>query len=391
MTTATVVIDNTYTSHATKVSESLSEFAPDTNLHYMGHIRYSRDMIDNYKYVTSNLAGSVDAITWPFSYGEDHLSKYIYDGPVRDAFVEGTAVVSSAGNFGDNLMPETQRYFFDFTVASIKTFEWDEDDFVGDRATKDAVWEVADFSNQNPQFVDFYTYGDGGTSYAAPRVAGLIAQIRDQNPDVSLSSIRTILEKNSTYEFVEPSLTYSPDRDPIEYGSWYIQVLDPYDLQNNLVRDGKTGYEHLIFSNSTPVGFSTHGVSESEYVFDFTFDDTIDTRVRTEALYEVYLNRNPDQEGLDWWVDRIDDEGTNFNDVIDFFKHVRDNDLDGAIDVSQYDHGAPLIEKIQGLYHAHLGRESGDAEVVTAIDYMTQNNMSWEQYVGEWTANAYIG
>jgi len=370
MNTATAILDNSYTDHADKVLQSLSEFAPDNHLNYIGHIEYRRDRIDNYKYLTSSLAGNVDAIVLPFSYGDHYATGYVIDGPVLDAFIKGTAVVSAAGNFGDNTLKENQRSVFDFTVGAIQTMEQTE-----------AVFEVADFSNQNPQFVDFYIYGDGGTSYAAPRVAGLIAQIREHDPDASLSAIRTVLEKNSSYECVEPSLTYSPDRDPIEYGSWYIQVLDPYNLKTNLVRDGVKGDRHLVFSKDAP---------ESEYVFDFTFDDTIDTRVRTEALYEVYLNRNPDQEGLDWWVDHID-AGADFLDVIDHFKYFRDNDLDGVTDVSQYEHGAPLIEKIQGLYHAHLARESADQEVITAVQYIESESIKWDEYVAQFEANAYVG
>jgi len=370
MSTSTVVVDNIYgVNHARNTSTSLLELVPEDNLHYLANFSFA-DNNDRYLDLTRNLAGSVDVINWSFGQGVFSSTDYIFDNAVRDAFLEGTAVTTAAGNFSSDRMKDTQRSPYDFTVGSIETFEWNAEGLtVGDRATKTAKWEFAWFNDNNPTFVDFYTYGDGGTSFAAPRVAAYIAQIRDQDRDASLSSIRTILEKNSDYKLIQN------DTD-----SWYVQVLDPYNLENNTARDGEYGYIYKLFSEQVP---------ESEYEFDFDFSNAIDTRVRTEALYEVYLNRNPDEEGLAYWMNQVDEFGASYSDLANFFEYVADNDLD-IKPSGKYDHNVPLIEKVQGLYHLHLGRETKDSEVVEAIDYMHNANLSWNEYVDQWMANANV-
>lgn len=353
-----LVVENVGSDHIEKVTNALIELGPESMTVDQADVDF--DNPETFRKATREAAGEYDVINWSFGGENRDGSNYMYDHSARDAFKEGSAVTVAAGNSGRFDLLETQRSPFDFTAGAMKTFDFNADNLVDGRATKDAEWEVAWFTNQNPQFVDFYTYGDYGTSFAAPRLGSYISLIREDNPNASLSSIRTILEKNSDYQEIDT-----------EEGSWFIQILDPYDLENNTVRDGRTGYKTQIFSDAAP---------ESEYDFNFIFDDTINTRVRTEGLYEVYLNRNPDPDGLDWWVNEIEENDLNFENLENWFTIV--DEEESLPEDNEYT--VPLIEKVQGLYHVHLGRESTDEEVLNHIDYIGETGISWNSFIDEW-------
>jgi len=116
--------------------------------------------------------------------------------------------------------------------------------------------EIYDWSDQGSAVVHYYESGDGwgieGTSYAAPRVAAHVATIKSEYPDISESSVRTLLEKNSMYDF--------------DSGK-YVQKLDELDK---------------------------------------TMDPSIDTQVKVESVFEIFEGRNPSQVELDRWIELVD-------------------------------------------------------------------------------------
>lgn len=330
-----------------------------------------------YEEISAALIGVADVINWSFGRLQ-WVQDYAYDSVIKDGFLKGTAFTVSAGNWGQGGVESinsageisqpgfdkigiVQSSPYDFTVGSISTFDWDRQNPIDDRATKDAKFELADFSEVAPRFVDFYTYGDGGTSFAAPRVAGLITQILEDNPDYDLNQIRTVLERNSDLVEFER-----------EGNRWIAQVLDPYDLENNTVRDGRLGNGIDMF---------TDGITKDDYTFTFDTTHIIDTRTKVDGLYEILFGRNPDQGGLDWYVNAIEADGWKLQDVITTFVNSEEMQL-GWFDSPDAESTSqvPLIERVQALYHVGWSREPTLEETVDLIDYYhKQLDENWQQ------------
>lgn len=165
---------------------------------------------------------------------------------------------------------------------------------------------IASYSNSGSETVHYYhsgnhSSGETGTSYSTARVAAMVSDIKEQLPGISESSVRTLLEKNSVYS--------------LEDGK-YIQKLDELT----------------------------------------TLDTSIDTRVRVEAVFELFESRNPTQEELDYWINEIDNNG------LDIRQLAHDFAADGIED----NRVAP-IEKMQAFYHFWLNREAEDSEIADML------------------------
>lgn len=329
----------------------------------------------------AKLIGFVDVINWSFSKME-WVSKYDYSNTViKQGYLKNTAFTTSAGNQGEGFVygydPVTdirtypgwgriakyQSTPYDFTIGAIDTFDWKypystSDD--PDNYKKVAKFELANFSEVTPKFVDFYTQGDGGTSYAAPRVAGMIAHIKQYNPNYNLNEIRTILERNSKY------LTFERDGN-----TWTAQVLDPWNIQTNMIRDGKNGKSINMF---------TDGITESDYTWTFDPKHIIDQKTKVEALFEVFSARNPSQEIFNTWVDIVDKNKLTVAEAIN--EYVKST-LFGNIDnmPKDIDSKVPLIERVQGLYHLGLGREPTLEETVMAIDHYNAIDQNFKEII----------
>jgi len=175
---------------------------------------------------------------------------------------------------------------------------------------------IYDWSNKGSATVHFYEVGDGwdwtGTSYSAPRVAAHVALIKSEHPNISESSVRTILEKNSVYDF--------------DSGD-YVQKLD--EITN--------------------------------------MDPSIDTRVRVEAVFEIFEGRNPSQTELDSWISSIDNGIDTLGTMARWF----------AMNGIQINN-VPPIERMQAFYHYWLGRESKDSEIIEMFNDLVATD-SWNQ------------
>lgn len=182
--------------------------------------------------------------------------------------------------------------------------------------------EVYDWSDQGSAVVHFYEVGDGwgieGTSFAAPRVAAHVALIKSEHLDISESSVRTILEKNSLFD--------------IDSGK-YVQKLDEITDMN----------------------------------------PSIDTRVRVEAMFEIFEGRNPSEQELDYWSELIIDQNLGLGEMA---MHYAANGI-------QTD-DVPPIERMQAFYHFWLGRESQDSEIVDMFEDLVQTqdwNKTFDNFI----------
>lgn len=384
MTSIVFNIDVIKTSHDETVFTAFNNLAVDNVIYGTINRPNSLSIIPSSEDISLALIGIADIINWSFSRPQ-WVEDYSYDSVIKDGYVKNTAFTVSAGNWGQggvigvnlNTADYTEPAFnkiainqsspYDFTVGSMTTFEWNYQNVIDGRATKEAKFELSDFSEVAPRFVDFYTYGDSGTSFAAPRVAGLITHILEDHPDYDLNQIRTVLERNS--DLVEF------ERDG---NRWIAQVLDPYDLKNNTIRDGRLGNSIDMF---------TDGITKYDYTFTFDSLHLIDTRTKVDGLYEIIFGRNPDQGGLNEYVNAIEFKDWTLQDVINTFVSSEEFGWFTSSDAEATSQVA-LIERVQALYHVGLSREPTLEETVNLIDqYKTDEN--WQQLVGNFT-NFYL-
>ena len=179
---------------------------------------------------------------------------------------------------------------------------------------------LSSYTNYHPSMVDFYTYGaeisdNGalvvGTSFASPKVAGMVAELIEANPDYTMAEIRTLLELNSTYKQVE--------------------------------------------NHDTNVVFNIQEINDIT-----TTEHVINTRVIVEAAFELFADMNPNQTQLDMWVSRIDSGDYSFQDL----RHwIEENPV-----FDYYTKGVSPVEKIAAHYHWYEHREATDEEILFAID-----------------------
>ena len=262
------------------------------------------------KFITGGEIGSMvgsgaDVINTSFSEGESagnflHLN-IGYTTGVRDAWESGVTFVSAAGNdslYGVN-NPQGS------TPLTI------------DVGAMDYLGYPASYSNWHQSEVDFWALGSSsqgqGTSFAAPRVAAAVANLLENDPELTQAELRTLLELNSRYNTYE-----------VEGNTFVGQTI---------YMGGKwlTTYEHVI-----------------------------DTRVIVEAAFELFADMNPTQELLDTWIANIDEGKANYSDLKEWLSTT--TMLDGFLK------GVAEVEVAAAHYHWYEHREATDAEVLLYID-----------------------
>lgn len=368
-----VNVDETGEGHDYTVLRSFRDYAVPKTIFATVDRSYNKDpQVAEPDVSSAKLLGYADVINWSFSLTR-YVNKYDYgDTVIKQGYLKNTAFTTSAGNNGlgfivgldgvgasFSTIGKYQSTPYDFTVGSIKTFDWrpgTETLNEQNRAQKLAKFELADFSEVAPKFVDFYTQGDGGTSYAAPRVAGLITYIKDYDSTYTLNQIRTVLERNSKH------MTFTRDGN-----TWIAQVLDPWNLENNKVRDGRLGYSVTLFSDN---------ITREDYTWTFNPKHVIDKWTKVDALFEVIRGTNSDPEELKTWMQSIDKNNWTLQKTVDEFWS-----WSNKVFVSDYFSTVPLIERVQGLFHLGLDREPTTEETVQVIDYYNSIDNNWSQLV----------
>lgn len=220
-----------------------------------------------------------------------------YTQVTKSLYGQGVTVVNSAGNdgsYGINKLGSDSPYTID--VGALES-----------RGT-----DIANYSNYHPSAVDFYASGTipqgNGTSYSAPKVAGMVADLIQHDPGYTMPEIRTLLELNSEY------------------------VLQDFD-----------GFK-----------FTSQILTEISI-----YDHEINTQVIVEAGFEVFENINPDQDTLDYWVDMIDSEQATYDDLEQYFEET---------DYSGWNLGVAPVELAAAQYHWYEHREATVDEIYNYID-----------------------
>ncbi|MHA7831592.1 MAG: S8 family peptidase [Flagellimonas sp.] len=163
---------------------------------------YDKDIALGIRYAVDNGASVINC-----SFGKSFSPKaeWVYDA-IKYAASKDVLIVHAAGNDGEDLeIPENRNYPND-DMESNQEFV-DNLITVGALSSSYGSEMVASFSNYGSQRVDVFAPGaeiystmpnseyefQGGTSMAAPAVAGVAALIRSFHPDLSASQVKNII------------------------------------------------------------------------------------------------------------------------------------------------------------------------------------------------------
>lgn len=240
----------------------------------------------------------------------------------KDLFLENKSFIVPTGNelFGSH------KGTMDFYVSNLATTGFTLNVAAG-QYLGGGQGEFALYSQFHPGFVDYVVKGeigedDGvmGTSFAAPRLAGTVEALSAKWGDLSQAEIRTILEETCDYGL------YERKGNPLLYGD------DSH---------GSMSYKFLNTDRALSYEFERGEVT---------------TRMKVSALYEIYLDRNPEQEGFEFWMEKFN-EGRK-DEIISAFKNSAEFSENSVTSI-KFDK-VPVMQQIQAMYHLFLDREADD-------------------------------
>jgi len=216
---------------------------------------YDKDIALGIRYAVDNGASIINC-----SFGKSFSPKaeWVYDA-IKYAASKDVLIVHAAGNDGEDLEdPENRNYPND---------DMDEDrEFVDNMITVGALSSnygsemVASFSNYGNQRVDVFAPGaeiystmpdndyefQGGTSMAAPAVAGVAALIRSFHPDLSASQVKNIIMQSGLRTkasvIVAGDQTKATTFDKISKSGKMVNAYNALILANN-ISNGKMTLE----------------------------------------------------------------------------------------------------------------------------------------------------
>jgi hypothetical protein len=302
-------------------------------------------------------AGKTTVINASWQIG-DYTDRYTRISEINYAMKKGTTVVMAAGNifsqdaYNTHFVPESSTSAFDITAGALQGINSANlSNIVGNTGIRRYdTWKIADYSFSNPRFVDYFlsgyatdyvfladkdfVYSTTGTSFAAPELAGYIAQIKDKNPNYNLSQIRVVLEKNSS---------------SIE---------------------GKNGQ-----------------VVDAIMNFDSNIDDSLDAKVLIEDMFEVFQGRNPTDQEVDALVSMSTWDGKKNHQGQYFINSIANSDIiltSVLINADIENKDVPLIDQISGLYHLFLGVDPGNRHLEKWVDYYIRSGEDWGATCNHW-------
>ncbi|MBO0330875.1 S8 family peptidase [[Muricauda] lutisoli] len=216
---------------------------------------YDKDIALGIRYAVDNGASIINC-----SFGKSFSPKaeWVYDA-IKYAASKDVLIVHAAGNDGEDLEnPENRNYPNDDMES--------DQEFVDNMLTVGALSSsygsemVASFSNYGKQRVDVFAPGaeiystmpnseyefQGGTSMAAPAVAGVAALIRSYHPDLSASQVKNIIMQSGLRTtrsvIVAGDETKSTTFDKISKSGKMVNAYNALILANN-ISNGKTTLE----------------------------------------------------------------------------------------------------------------------------------------------------
>jgi len=212
---------------------------------------YDKDIALGIRYAVDNGA---KIITASFGKSFSPNAEWVYDA-IKYAASKDVLIVHAAGNSGDNLDDVNNPNFPNDHMQKNTPEIADNVITVGALTSKYGSDMLASFSNYGLKNVDVFAPGDaiyssipnnkydfqGGTSMAAPAVAGLAALIRSQHPKLKASQVKQIIMKSG----LAPRAKVVPGGDASKTGS-----LD------KISRSGKiaNAYNALIMAESVASG-----------------------------------------------------------------------------------------------------------------------------------------
>ncbi|WP_375325871.1 S8 family peptidase [Flagellimonas sp. GZD32] len=216
---------------------------------------YDKDIALGIRYAVDNGASIINC-----SFGKAFSPKaeWVYDA-IEYAASKDVLIVHAAGNDGENLEdPENTNYPNDHKLGKIEFV--DNMITVGALSSKYGSEMVATFSNYGGKNVDVFAPGDqiystmpeseyefqGGTSMAAPAVAGVAALIRSYYPDLTASDVKNIIMqsglKSKTSVIVAGDASKSMAFDKISKSGKMVNAYNALILADQIAK-GKTTLE----------------------------------------------------------------------------------------------------------------------------------------------------
>lgn len=208
---------------------------------------YDKDIALGIRYAVDNGASIINC-----SFGKSFSPKaeWVYDA-IEYAAKNDVLIVHAAGNDGEDLeQPENKNYPNDHRFEGVEFV--DNMITVGALSSKYGSEMVASFSNYGSQNVDVFAPGDeiystmpnneykfqGGTSMAAPAVAGVAALIRSFHPELTASQVKNIIMqsglKTKTSVIVAGDETKATTFDKISKSGTMVNAYNALILANNI-------------------------------------------------------------------------------------------------------------------------------------------------------------
>ena len=246
-----------------------------------------------------------------------------FQGLVEKAFLRGTFTVASSGNAWSELdaLPTSSSFADNPFVVSAAALDYSEG------APKKAWYSqfapgisnfALDGAFEDPQGILHF-----GTSFSAPLLSALFCSVQDRFAGLSMAQAYSIVETTSTHIALEQDFISGPCID-------FAQVPDPAKA---------LAYDPALAGKVTP-------------------------RMVAESAYELMLDRQPDEAGLEWWSAKI---AENASDALGLAAQITQAERTARSELSSdgvsgnvYER-VPVIEKVMAMYHLFLGREADDA------------------------------
>lgn len=263
---------------------------------------------------------------------EAHSSRYsAFNSSSKSAFLAGITEVVAAGNDFQATYPSPIQ-----SRLATSPFVLSVGATTGGKA--------ASYSDLHPGITAFVANGEqtylgsaiSGTSFSAPQVAGLIAQLQTKySGTLSQAQIRTILEQSS---------------DPVHLtqtnnGIVHDDVYQSINAQKALAYNVKPG--------------------------------SVTLQMQVDAAYELIVDKNLDSTALNYWLGRAQSSG--LQSVVTALYQSPDYASRQA-QLKQTNSATPayervtVIEKVQDMYHLWLGREADDAGLAYWADTVARAN-----------------
>jgi hypothetical protein len=233
------------------------------------------------------LAGNT-AINCSFNSNANRTTDFQYNGIGRVCFNKGTELVYSAGNWdGQNSDINGNQFWITWADTQVA------DVYALTAGALSTPFIDATYSVSNPKFVDFFLLdsapdGSRGTSFAAPRLTGAVATIKEAHPEYNMSQVMTTLMDNQIpfwsykYNWIEEAiLNITTTTENI-----------PQVLQENMyeVFLGRHADLFELANPQTLPWFISHA--------DWTKQEA-PLQQQIEGLYHIFLNRDGSDSEID--------------------------------------------------------------------------------------------